>query len=119
MWTFPAQGGFGKPRWRRRGASWSVGKLRILVGDDHTLVRQGFRKILEERREWEVVAEASDGRDAVRQAAAAKPDIAILDIGMPLLNGIEATRQIVRRLPAHGAAPEAADGVRRHPDHRS
>ena len=45
-----------------------MGKLRILVGDDHTLVRQGFRKILEERPDWEVVAEASDGRDAVRQA---------------------------------------------------
>jgi two-component system response regulator NreC len=77
-----------------------VGKLRILVGDDHTLVRQGFRKILEERPEWEVIAEASDGRDAVRQAMSAQPDIAILDIGMPILNGIEATRQIVRRLPA-------------------
>lgn len=76
-----------------------MGKLRILVGDDHTLVRQGLRKILEERAEWEVIAEASDGRDAVRQAMSAQPDIAILDIGMPLLNGIEATRQIVRRLP--------------------
>lgn len=76
-----------------------MGKLRILVGDDHTLVRQGFRKILEDRPEWEVVAEASDGRDAVRQALAAQPDIAILDIGMPFLNGIEATRQITRRLP--------------------
>jgi len=76
-----------------------VGKLRILVGDDHTLVRQGFRKILEERPEWEVVAEASDGRDAVRQASSTQPDIVILDIGMPFLNGIEATRQIVRRLP--------------------
>jgi two-component system response regulator NreC len=76
-----------------------VGKLRILVGDDHTLVRQGFRKILE-RPEWEVVAEASDGRDAVRQALSVQPDIAILDISMPFLNGIEATRQIVRRLPA-------------------
>lgn len=76
-----------------------VGKLRILVGDDHTLVRQGFRKILEERPEWEVVAEACDGRDAVRQALSTEPDVAILDIGMPFLNGIEATRQVVRRLP--------------------
>jgi DNA-binding NarL/FixJ family response regulator len=77
-----------------------VGKLRILVGDDHTLVRHGFRKILEERPEWEVVAEASDGRDAVRQALSTQPDVAILDIGMPFLNGIEATRQVVRRLPS-------------------
>jgi two-component system, NarL family, response regulator NreC len=76
-----------------------VGKLRILVGDDHTLLRHGLRKILEERPDWEVVAEASNGRDAVRQALSTQPDIAILDIGMPLLNGIEATRQIVRRLP--------------------
>jgi two-component system, NarL family, response regulator NreC len=73
-----------------------MAKLRILLGDDHILVRQGIRKILEEEPDWEVVAEASDGRDAVRQAATARPHVAILDIGMPLLNGIEATRQIVR-----------------------
>jgi two-component system response regulator NreC len=74
-------------------------KLRILLADDHTLLRQGLRKILQERSDWEVVAEAGDGREAVRQTLAVQPDIAILDIGMPLLNGIEATRQIVRRLP--------------------
>jgi DNA-binding NarL/FixJ family response regulator len=74
-------------------------KLRIVLGDDHTLLRQGLRKILEERRDWEVVAEAGDGREAVRQIVAVRPDVAILDIGMPLLNGIDATRQIVRRLP--------------------
>ena len=74
-------------------------RLRILLADDHTLLRQGLRKILQERPDWEVVAEASDGREAVRQTLAVQPDIAILDIGMPLLNGIEATRQIVRRLP--------------------
>src|SRR5579863_3436787 len=74
-------------------------KLRILLGDDHTLLRQGLRKILQERPDWEVVAEAGNGRDAVRQALAVQPHIAILDIGMPLMNGIEATRQIVRRQP--------------------
>jgi two-component system response regulator NreC len=74
--------------------------MRILIGDDHTLVRQGLRKILEEQPDWEVVAQASDGREAVRLALAVQPDVAILDIGMPLLNGIDATRQIVRRLPA-------------------
>ncbi len=73
--------------------------LRILLGDDHTIVRQGLRKILEDQPEWEVVAEAPDGREAVRQALALKPDVAVLDIGMPLLSGIEATRQIRRRLP--------------------
>lgn len=74
-----------------------MGALRILLADDHTIVRQGVRKILEEHPNWEVVAEAANGRDAVRLALDLKPDIALLDIGMPLLNGIEATRQIVRR----------------------
>jgi len=74
-----------------------VAKLRLLLGDDHTLVRQGLRKILEEKPEWEVVGEAGDGREAVRQAIALHPDVAILDIGMPQLNGIEATRQIAKR----------------------
>ena len=77
-----------------------MGELRILLGDDHTVLRHGLRKILEERRDWRVVAEAGNGRDAVREALALTPDVAILDIGMPLLNGIEATRQIVRRAPS-------------------
>ena len=76
-----------------------MAKLRILLVDDHTLLRQGLRKILQECPEWEVVAEASDGRDALRQALAVNPDVAILDIGMPAMNGIEATSQMVRRLP--------------------
>ena len=75
-------------------------RLRILLADDHTVVRQGLRKVLEERPDWEVVAEAGDGREAVRQAEALKPDIAILDVAMPLLNGIETTRQITRRVPS-------------------
>lgn len=77
-----------------------MGSLRILLGDDHTIVRQGLRKILEEQPDWHVVAEASDGREAVRLTLSVEPDIAVLDIGMPLLNGIEATRQIVRRAPS-------------------
>ena len=76
-----------------------MGTLRILLADDHTVVRQGLRRVLEEHADWRVVAEASDGREAVRQADEHKPDIAILDIAMPLLNGIEATRQIVRNGP--------------------
>ena len=73
--------------------------VRILLADDHTLVRQGLRKLLEERPDWEVVAEAADGREAVRLAEQHRPDVAIVDVAMPLLNGIEATRQITRRVP--------------------
>ena len=76
-----------------------MSELRILLGDDHTLVRQGLRKILEERPDWLVVGEANDGRDAVQQVEAVHPHVAILDIAMPRMNGIEATRQIIRRWP--------------------
>jgi two-component system, NarL family, response regulator NreC len=74
-----------------------MSRLRILLADDHTVVRQGLRKILEDRPQWEVVAEAADGREAVRQAEEVKPDVAIVDVAMPLLNGIEAVRQIARK----------------------
>lgn len=73
--------------------------LRLLIGDDHTLVRQGLRKILEAQPSWTVIAEVGDGRSAIQQCAALAPDVAILDIGMPVLNGIEAARQIVRCSP--------------------
>ena len=68
--------------------------LRILIADDHSVVRTGLRTLLESRSGWEVCAEACDGRDAVEKATKLKPDVAVLDIGMPLLNGIEATRRI-------------------------
>ena len=73
--------------------------IRILLADDHTLVRQGLRRILEERPEWQVVAETGNGLDAVRLAADLQPDVVILDIGMPQLNGLEAARQIAKRVP--------------------
>ncbi len=77
-----------------------MGKLRILVADDHTLVRQGLKKILESQPGWEVIAEAGDGREALRQTLERQPDVIILDIAMPRLNGVEAVQQIVRRVPA-------------------
>jgi DNA-binding NarL/FixJ family response regulator len=68
-----------------------MGELRVLLGDDHAVLRHGSGKILEERRDWRVVAEAGTGRDAVRDTLECNPDVAVLDIGMALLNGIEAT----------------------------
>ena len=76
-----------------------MGKLKILIADDHTLVRQGLRKILESQPGWEVVAEAGDGREAVQQASQLRPDVVILDLAMPRLNGVEAVQQIERRAP--------------------
>jgi len=75
-------------------------QLRILIADDHSVVRAGLRALLESRPGWEVVAEASDGREAVEKATKLKPDVAVLDIGMPLLNGVEATRRIRSSTPS-------------------
>jgi DNA-binding NarL/FixJ family response regulator len=79
-----------------------MAKMRIVLGDDHTIVRQGLKKILEDQPDWEVVGEASDGREAVQLVVELHPHIAILDIGMPKLSGIEATRQITKRMPQVG-----------------
>jgi DNA-binding NarL/FixJ family response regulator len=68
--------------------------LRILIADDHAVVRAGLHALLESHAGWQVCGEASDGREAVDKATKLKPDVAVLDIGMPLLNGVEATRQI-------------------------
>ena len=73
--------------------------LRILIADDHDVVRSGLRKVLEAQNNWEVVAEARDGKDAINKATETKPDVAVLDYAMPLINGVEATRQIRARLP--------------------
>jgi DNA-binding NarL/FixJ family response regulator len=76
-----------------------VKKLRILVADDHGLVRRGARALLQSRRGWRVVGEAANGREAVQKAIELKPDVAVVDIGMPELDGVEVTRQIREAVP--------------------
>ena len=73
--------------------------IRILLADDHKIVRKGLKGTLEEYAGWQVCGEASDGREAVELSLKLKPDIAILDLTMPELDGIEATRQIKKALP--------------------
>jgi DNA-binding NarL/FixJ family response regulator len=74
-------------------------KIRILLADDHQILRQGLRRLLSSERDFEVVAEASDGRSAVDLAEKLFPNVVVMDVAMPGLNGIEATRQIVERVP--------------------
>jgi two-component system response regulator NreC len=76
--------------------------IRVLLADDHGVVRKGLRFLLERHSGMEVVGEAGDGREAVRLAEASSPDIVIIDIAMPLLNGIEATAKMVKRNPNLG-----------------
>ena len=73
--------------------------IRILLADDHTVMRRGLRLLLESQPEFKVVAEASDGRQAVEQAETAQPDVAVLDIAMPNLSGIEAAQRMTAALP--------------------
>lgn len=73
--------------------------LRILVVDDHAVVRRGVRALLEGHPGWEVCGEAGTGREAVEKAGRLKPDIVVLDLSLPELNGLEATREILRESP--------------------
>ena len=75
-------------------------KIKILIADDHAVVREGTRRILEQEEDIEVVAEASDGEETVALATKLKPDVAIIDISMPKLDGIEATKQIKNLCPS-------------------
>jgi two-component system, NarL family, response regulator LiaR len=74
--------------------------IRILIADDHAFVREGTRRILEQEPDLEVVAEAGDGEEAVKLACDLKPDVALVDVAMPKLDGIEATRRIKAQCPA-------------------
>lgn len=84
--------GYSKPIDRR-----SRPRIRVLIADDHTLLRQGLRFLLEARGNVEVVGEARNGREAIQKTEQIRPDVVIMDIGMPVMNGIEATRQIARK----------------------
>jgi len=73
--------------------------INILLAEDHTIVREGLRALLESERDIKIIGEASDGRAALELTKKLRPDVVVMDIAMPLLNGIEATRQILRELP--------------------
>jgi DNA-binding NarL/FixJ family response regulator len=77
----------------------SLTMTRILIADDHDVVRSGVRAILETEPGWEVVGEAENGKEAVDKALATRPDVVVLDYGLPVMNGIEAARQIRSRVP--------------------
>ncbi len=77
-----------------------MGKIRIVIADDHAVVRQGTRSLLEREEDLEVVGEAGDGEQAVKLIEQLKPDVAIIDISMPKLNGVEVTRQVKPRCPS-------------------
>jgi DNA-binding NarL/FixJ family response regulator len=77
----------------------ATGVIRIVLADDHTVMRAGLRLLLERHENFEVVGEAADGREAVALATAQKPDVVVMDVAMPHLNGVEAARQILVRHP--------------------
>ncbi len=74
--------------------------IRILLADDHTIVRKGLRLLLESQPDFTVIADAADGREAIKLAEEKKPDVMVMDLAMPILNGIEAARQITAKQPS-------------------
>jgi two-component system response regulator NreC len=81
------------------GSRWVMKRIRILLADDHAVVRQGFRMILSAHPDLEIVGEAGNGREAVDLAASLRPDVVVMDVAMPELNGIEATRRLTADNP--------------------
>jgi DNA-binding NarL/FixJ family response regulator len=76
-----------------------MNKITVLIAEDHTMVREGFRKMFEQENDIQVVGEAQDGRQAVALAVKLRPTVVLMDIGMPMLNGLEATRQVLKAVP--------------------
>src|SRR5256886_12291926 len=76
-----------------------MAKITVMLAEDHTIVRQGLRILLEAEKDLSVVGEADNGRQAVQMAKRLRPDVVLMDIGMPSLNGLEATRQISKQIP--------------------
>ncbi|MFC1922632.1 response regulator [Chloroflexota bacterium] len=76
-----------------------MNKIRVLLADDHTILRDGIRALLDDQADIEVIGEAEDGQATVKMTAQLQPDVVVMDIAMPLLNGLEATRQIQRDYP--------------------
>jgi DNA-binding NarL/FixJ family response regulator len=88
----------------------SASRIRILIADDHALIREGTRVVIDRQSGWEVCGQASNGREAVDQAIALKPDVVLLDMTMPELNGLDAAVQIMRRVPGTEVAMLSAYG---------
>src|SRR5471032_1380463 len=86
---------FGRPVCRIRPIPIFLKKIKVLLAEDHTVVRQGLRSLLAAEPDIEVVGEASNGREAIQMALQLRPDVVVMDIAMPQLNGLEATRQII------------------------
>src|SRR5437870_11635756 len=85
---------------RRLGAKKTMQKIRVILADDHTVVRQGLRALLVAEADMDIVGEAENGRQAVQLVKQLLPDVVVMDVAMPVLNGLEATRQIVQAAPA-------------------
>src|SRR6266568_8466142 len=77
-----------------------MGKIAVLLADDHAVIREGLRALLAVEEDMEIVGEAQDGRQAVELARKTSPDVVVMDLAMPVLNGLEATRQLLNRSPA-------------------
>lgn len=88
--------------------------IRILIADDHKMMRDGLRLVIEKQRNMQVIGEAEDGQETVRQARKLSPDVVVMDVAMPRLNGIEATRQIVAARRNIRVLPLSAHSDRRY-----